>query len=348
VGRDRRASRRGVGIRSFLILVAVLAGCSVYRTRREPSGCSTDPSPCAVAGHGQHYALPKRLVKVSVSTDPETISFKEYVTVPDPDHHYVLDYLPNAFASDTVKVQTSDAGLLMLIDAKTSDESGRIILELGNAVIDASAGVPPPPTTAEKDGPAPVPFEATFDPASEAARSRFNEELRNNHFNLRIDVTCVPNSCYDPRQNSRQRSPHNTCGVLYRAPRLYKMHVRPINSDDLVGDIPLLLPQGSPILVLNITRGAFIEKQTVLSFTDGLLNKIEISKPSEVAAFIGIPIELVHTLLSLPTEVLKVKVKYLNKETAYEKALKDEHDLRVQLMHDLEAEKAKCASTPNP
>ena len=76
----------------------------------------------------------------------------------------------------------------------------------------------------------------------------------------------------------------------------------------------MLLPNEAPLFSLDITRSAFVEKETRLEFEKGILRKVSVRKPSEALALAGVPLEIARTLASLPAEILRLRVDYTTSE----------------------------------
>ena len=99
----------------------------------------------------------------------------------------------------------------------------------------------------------------------------------------------------------------------------------------------VFLPNGAPILALDVSRAAFVKKVTKVTFEDGILTELYVNKPSEVLAFLEIPFYLVQSIVALPTELIQVKIKYSTSQTSlYEQQLKE-----LQALKALQEEKQK-------
>ncbi|MGH7887517.1 MAG: hypothetical protein ACREPG_06605, partial [Candidatus Binatia bacterium] len=84
----------------------------------------------------------------------------------------------------------------------------------------------------------------------------------------------------------------------------------------------LYLPDKSALNIFPINRGAFIKKVTTVTFDNGVLTEFTITKPSEALGFISIPVDLAKAIVSIPGEVLSVKVKREQDTTALVQAQK--------------------------
>jgi hypothetical protein len=63
-----------------------------------------------------------------------------------------------------------------------------------------------------------------------------------------------------------------------------------------------------------LSRGAFIKKTTSLTITDGILQGIHIEKPSEIAGFVKIPLDISQKIADLPKGLLTARVEYVTAE----------------------------------
>jgi len=54
-----------------------------------------------------------------------------------------------------------------------------------------------------------------------------------------------------------------------------------------------------------------------LSFTNGVLTKIDLTRPSEILAFAKIPVELVKAIAGLPMDLINFKVENVTANTNY-------------------------------
>jgi hypothetical protein len=83
--------------------------------------------------------------------------------------------------------------------------------------------------------------------------------------------------------------------------------------------IPYVPNKHSPILSCDINRAAFVTKTTTLTFADGVLTGSVIAKPSEVAGFMSIPLDVATAIVAVPGSIVKFRID----KTTQEKALVD-------------------------
>jgi hypothetical protein len=57
-----------------------------------------------------------------------------------------------------------------------------------------------------------------------------------------------------------------------------------------------------------VERAVFVTRTTSISFNSGLLNTVNYSNPSQLAAFLGLPLTVVNDIFSSITNVLQLKL----------------------------------------
>jgi len=70
----------------------------------------------------------------------------------------------------------------------------------------------------------------------------------------------------------------------------------------------VMSPNRSPIFSLSVERATFVTRTTSISFNSGLLNTVNYSNPSQLAAFLGLPLTVVNSIFSSITNVLQLKL----------------------------------------
>jgi hypothetical protein len=111
-----------------------------------------------------------------------------------------------------------------------------------------------------------------------------------------------------------QSIPSPTTGVKYRPLLPYRLEIR---GPKYFFVKIVYLPNEAPIITLDVTRPAFAERVTKLSFTNGVLTKIDLTRPSEILAFAKIPVELVKAIAGLPMDLINFKVENVTANTNY-------------------------------
>jgi hypothetical protein len=93
----------------------------------------------------------------------------------------------------------------------------------------------------------------------------------------------------------------------------------------------------SRTFVVDNSRGVFVKKRVDLLVTDGVLNGIEVDKPSELLAIVSLPVDVLKSIASIPGEILSVKVKQLSDEKGLTAAQSDLLKAQIDLIKQKQA-----------
>ena len=99
--------------------------------------------------------------------------------------------------------------------------------------------------------------------------------------------------------------PDNVC---FRTKSVYPLIFEENNKE--IQRVYIPLPDRTRIGNIAVTRAAFVNKVTKLTFDNGVLTKFDINKPSESIAAIQIPIDIAKSIISIPGEILKLRLDY--------------------------------------
>jgi hypothetical protein len=158
------------------ISLSLLAGCTILT-----SESLEDLNKSSRAPRGVHYSLPKGVIDVKLSVEPQKANFKlslENVRyIPDPSHRYYLQYLPHPSYKDEISVATTKDGLLTTVNTDTTDLTPAIIVNLTKALTRFAALEAAPLGEGEE-----VLLTMTFDPLNKDERERaihaVNKEIK--------------------------------------------------------------------------------------------------------------------------------------------------------------------------
>lgn len=195
-----------------------------------------------------------------------------------------------------------------------------------------------------------------------------NERLKRTpiKFGLKPDICPVGNSsvakpepdCLNARPKFCDKNIHpdkqpgciNTkAGVLFRSLKEYKLTMTISETNNLEPgqkwcdvtfderDVSILAPNNGTVYSVDVSRAPFVAKKTNLTIVDGMLNKIEIDKPSSVIGGLMIPVEIVQAIINIPSELLTLRIKKIQDEGALSKA---EGDLLLNEIQKLKNEKS--------
>ena len=128
------------------------ASCTIWTSETPEQVLKDDRAP-----RGVHYALPKGVVKLTLTVVPAsanyTLTIDAPTYIPDMDHSYYLRYRSHPSYSDDVRVFTNKDGFLTRVAASTTDQTPGIILNLVKAAVGGG-------TPAEAKGLLPLALEA--------------------------------------------------------------------------------------------------------------------------------------------------------------------------------------------
>ena len=269
---------------ALLSLVCLgLTGCAIGLT-----------SETTVDAEGTVYYLPKSLVEVTVvkagNAESYTISAKS-VSVPDPDHRYVLSYQPNVLYDDRFCIGRGVDGLLTTVQFAAEDKTQQIVFNISRLLAGAggrprsTADTPPPPGT-------PITFKMTIDPTDLRDVQAFEASMKDVFGKpadaLRLDVASF--------NGTRQK--HISCPqdeICYRTlmtmPVGLKLNGRPhaVNYVDVVNT--------NDVGRVSVKRALLVERVTKLWFDNGALRGIVMRKPSEAQGLAMLPLNVVKAVL---------------------------------------------------
>ena len=264
------------------------------------------------------------------------------VVEPDPRHYYLLNYHPDSASSDTITISLtgsasapsikgekpgSDSSIrgqfLEKINVKTIDESASVVDAFVDVAKMALHKIPPGKESGRDDSDKKdnITYKKVatllIDPA-DACRTGNNEKdlssQRLEGYKLSCRLFRGGQKVEDKSlQYSGTDTPNSaTCtGICFRPELHYELVFYDSLSTEIkniLGIYSLTMPNAAPVISLDVTRAAFVEKDTVLEFKHGLLKKVTITKPSETKAFAKIPIDIGKEILSIPAELIQLKI----------------------------------------
>lgn len=103
-------------------------------------------------------------------------------------------------------------------------------------------------------------------------------------------------------------------GIYYRPRTDYRLAVYVKDDPDGPGPWRLAKLQNiameniSPVISVNVDRAMFTERRTILVFDNGALKDVCLTKGSELAGFIEIPIDVVYGIVALPAQTIQAQI----------------------------------------
>lgn len=111
-----------------------------------------------------------------------------------------------------------------------------------------------------------------------------------------------------------------------------------------------LVPQAGPVSYIPLRSSAFVKTVDNVVFSDGVLTSWAANRPSEVFEVVRLPVRILKALISVPAEIIKLRVDYSNQTQtltdAYAKQLAAEQNL-IDLQQCVRIAEASEQSDPS-
>ncbi|GAA6213247.1 hypothetical protein NBRC116602_29880 [Hyphomicrobiales bacterium 4NK60-0047b] len=270
------------------------------------------------------YSLPKNTVTaVLTQTDGKYELTLSKNTTADDDLQFHAKYDRNIFYHDKIALQTTSDGFLETISNQTIDKTPDITEKISKIFL-TTLGKSPfsgslrtlPSTGLENSN---TIFTYEFDPFIANDLTTINKFLqRKPGYCIAIfdnNRNPLPGSCLP--QNGRIHlvvgsENSNTkytkvgkkpfSGVFHRRKRQYYVVVfkRKLSRWEILLGVRESFFNASPVEKVALGRGAFIDQKQTLTFSDGVLTKYDIDKPSEMLGFVGTLSIIVNAAIQIP------------------------------------------------
>ena len=234
-----------------------------------------------------------------------------------------------------------NVGLLQVITNKTTDFSGVILRKIVRTIFTAISGKPgftpvPGRVFIESTGGKKylTELELEFDPLDPHDLANANDQLASfgvcvslGSYSFDEKKATINDYCNAPGSTATSspskapelvrpmhKFPSNTPGIFYRPKLNYSLSIYskkdPSSGDPwrLSHSERLGLENLSPVFSLGVNRTLFSQQRTALIFNDGILDSYCTTKGSEALGAIEIPLEVVRSMVALPTQILQVQV----------------------------------------
>jgi hypothetical protein len=279
---------------------------------------------------------------------------------PDSRRVFCLDHLTSVLTSDQVIIKKTSGDvleggsqLLTAVASNSIDQSAIIIrraIRTAFTAMTAFRAFRGTPGSGPQKTDTLARFE--FDPFDQLASAQINDRLKSTGFCLVLEhytysgpLKAANAYCKDPTGYFKHpKSPFaalyaeydiapvapRTTGVVYRPRVPFQLHIfmkdDPKSKDDWVlrRTMKVSLENISPILSLGVDRALFTQKRIGLTFDKGSLQRVCIHKKSEALAAVEIPLEVVKSIVKLPTEILQIQY---DEVTQSQKLVKAQTDL---------------------
>lgn len=310
---------------AFGSVILLTSGCTSMLSSYQPSATSAKRE-------GTAYSLSKALVKVSLAVKSDKsikVTIDQPTYVPDPDQRYLLAYRPSFLSSDSFTVTVDPlTGYLTKVDMAADDKTGDILKAIAKiiALKEASSGEAGETVLIERyvDPLAIANLEAEF---NTVAKLKSGTDPK-----LKFFIKTVGNTAISASAESSAK-PDCSVGICYRQPATYIIGFS-FNST-ITYESPISIPNGAPVYALNLKRSPFVTRKNTIELSNGSLKSVVVDKPSEGLAVAQMPVDIARAVISVPAEILQLKIDLLNKE----KGLADGQAALIDALKALQAKK---------
>lgn len=279
------------------------------------------------------YALPRGYLTFGIKSVQGKLSIDPGLSVtylPDPKARFAVKFLHSAFASDDLIATTNEQGLLTGINAVNEDQSVAIVqkvIELATGLGRAGA------LRFQRGGKAPPNFviSTSIDPFNSQESLREIEKISD----LKVTITDLygfPLPRYDERREEiiTQKCHSSVC---FRIVTPVILSISPKHfPKDFLGKFVMLVPSPYMVGEYDVRRAPCVKRTNILELKNGVLTKVQSTKPSEVLGCLQIPVDVAKAIVSIPAELIKVKVEQSNQDAALARAQASALTAQVELM----------------
>jgi|GEM_PF-3271338 len=246
------------------------------------------------------------------------------------------------WSSDTLEIETTGSGLLSGGSATSEGNVDEIIVALANA-IGAVKGRSTPEKVFSLRESAPsapacpleeVSFKYEIDLSESSWETDIADQLKNNDlcYSLKLEkdhyytqsIEDKKGTITTPSKIITAKVGGEAKGLVYPRKGLYRFKVVGTNTKTFSKNFYIQAIDQSALGYISLQQGVFATHDYEFDFSDGLLTRYKSVKPSEVVEALAMIPKAAKALISVPTEMLKLRVDYSSQEEAQytkEKAL---------------------------
>ena len=334
----------------LILLISYLA--AVFRSNK--TILTSKPISGGSATSGMLYYLPKGMLKITAKIkvkievgkqSKKVLNVKllnqefihEKVIIPDIERCYELDYKSNVLADDTVEVKIDNDGFLESVNIVAEDKSVKILEEITKApsvIFSAESGVESLRQMEEvEETIEEFSREFLLDPSTFPKKCKWLLNKWETEIGV-LDASFSIAQIVRKKEVPGKAFPITSSdGVFTRPITVVEFKVEPlnefINTEGTVNEFYEMLPSNNKILYIPVTRSNFIKKEHKLVFDKGVLKEYKVVKPSELEAGVSIPISVAKAIVSIPAQLLSVKINNTKKQAELAKEVQSLENLIV-------------------
>jgi len=269
------------------------------------------------------------ILNANVGNYTESVTITQLGVAPDPSERFVANLDHRITRDDTLNLHVVN-GLLSSGNATSTDETPNLLVSLADTAITvATLGAAPPPGKFNPNGSNTPPpscaydISIVFDPLDTNDRGQVEAALEGNGAGFYLSYMPDP---VPTRANVAPRT--EVHGLVYRLATAVVVTTVDRSDPGLAKrcpPTPTPLPSQSLLAVVPDTRtdfivpslaGPFTTTNLSFGFSNGMLTDFTNQRPSELAAVANIPVQVADALVSIPTQILQLRVSYDTAATA--------------------------------
>ena len=260
------------------------------------------------------------------------LSLRLLPMAPDPRRRYVADLNHRAFRSDKLTLNTTSQGLLSGAVGHSEDQSlGTLTAVLSTLAVARGPTMrslaPRNRTCTTSVGATPLTTALTWtiDPTDAADLKSVNDRLDDYCLNVEA-VLQVKANAQSPgfdeftnldvkyRKDTGNSSANSTptspqaYGLFYRRAEPYSVRLMETVGHSVLAQETVFLPNASPIAMVPFRTGGLTKSEFDVEFTEGMLTKMDVTRPSEALAAASLPLSVVSAVLGSVTDFVQLKI----------------------------------------
>lgn len=315
----------------YLFLVFCLFGCqTIIQTT------TTKPSEDRIG----FYYLPTGVLKIDIIriTIDEKIDYRldcQSQIIPDISQKYYLAYSQSFNSNDNIQFEFDTKNFLRKVKIESEDVTDELIVKISEIATEAVKMTTVFPGDKE---------EAKIDTIKTMYYSinQKNEKLDNEILEYKMKVNVKKLSLEGDVTTSSNTIKHIK-GILYRPIIPYLIEITNEKNESIKSQVAYL--PDDQIVEFDITRASFVKKVTEIDFENGSISKFSINKPSQSLELASIPVDILKSIIAIPTELIQLKIDLSSKNKDLIEAQQAEIAAKNEFIEYLKSLEEKSDST---
>lgn len=264
----------------------------------------------------------------------ETAALAVLPSAPDPTSRYVASLSHNITRDDNIKLSVSN-GLLTSSTATATDQLPNILLSIAQTIGVTNLNLPkgvrssmvtqslaPPP--ADKPECSAYNVSVIFDPTNHADVYKKLRLLEAKKPDFTVTVDGIASDT--PKEDKELAQPliapsckKSQCpdGLYYRVPTAVEMQISSkdqktctVKSSPVAFSSVVVVPDSTRTYRMPTRAGAFTTTKLAFAFKEGMPVDYSVEQPSELASIASIPVQIAKALVSIPAEIIQLRVNH--------------------------------------